>query len=107
MSEFIDLQDPVIRVCIPILLKDKTTKKNIVFATDSYTDMGEAYSADREITEYLLASLDLKPRILKSQEEQALRTRKKAEVFSPAWLCCRMNNHCDDEWFGIADALTN
>ena len=103
MSEFIDLQDELIQRCIKHLLKDKTTKKNIVFATDSYKELGAEYQADHEITESLLASLDLKPRILKSQEEQAFRTKNKAEVFSPAWLCCKMNNHCDDEWFGSAD----
>lgn len=107
MSEFIDLQDGLIQTCMASLLKDKTTKKNIVFATDSYAEMGDAYGADREITKSLLASLDLKPRILKSQEEQALRTRKKAEVFTPAWLCCKMNNHCDDEWFGKTDVFNH
>lgn len=25
---------------------------------------------------------------------------KKAEVFTPAWLCNRMNNYCDEDWFG-------
>ncbi len=28
------------------------------------------------------------------------RTRKKAEVFTPAWLCNKMNNNCDEVWFG-------
>ena len=84
MSEFIDLQDNLIQTCMTFLLKDKTTKKNIVFATDSYAEMGDSYGVDREITKSLLASLDLKPRILKSQEEQALRTRKKAEMFTLA-----------------------
>lgn len=107
MSDFINMQDELIQSCITILLKDKTTKKNIVFATDSYAQMGDAYGVDREITKSLLASLDLKPRILKSQEEQALRTRKKGEVFTPAWLCCKMNNHCDDEWFGVTDVFNH
>lgn len=105
MPKFIDLQDDLIQTCITVLLKDKTTKRNIMFATDSYAYMGESYSADREITIPLLAPLDLKPRILKSQEEQAVRTRKKAEVFTPSWLCCKMNNHLDDEWFGTKDVF--
>ncbi|MBR3219365.1 MAG: hypothetical protein IKF77_05535, partial [Thermoguttaceae bacterium] len=105
MTDFIDLKDGLIKRCLPALLRDKTTKKNIVFATDSYEDRGEPYRADKEITEELLPNMDLRPRILKSQEEQALRTRQKAEVFTPAWLCCKMNNHLDDEWFGRTDVF--
>ena len=44
--------------------------------------------------------VDIRPRVTKSTEEQTMRTRKKAEVFTPAWLCNKMNNHCDAEWFG-------
>lgn len=40
------------------------------------------------------------PRVSKSLEQQAERTRKKAEVFTPSWICNKMNNHCDEEWFG-------
>ena len=36
----------------------------------------------------------------KSTEQQAERRRKNAEVFTPAWICNKMNNHCDNEWFG-------
>lgn len=105
MTDFIDLKDGLIKMCLPTLLQDKTTRKNIVFATGSYEDRGSAYQADMEIKAELLPDMDLKPRILKSQEEQALRTRKKAEVFTPAWLCCKMNNYCDDEWFGRTDVF--
>lgn len=105
MSEFIDQQNHLVQHCLATLLEDKTTGKNIIFATDSYADQGEEYAPEREITADLLPSLDLKPRILKSREEQALRTRKSAEVFTPAWLCCKMNNHCDEEWFGRPDVF--
>lgn len=105
MPDFINLKDDLIQTCLSTLLQDKTTKKNIVFATESYVGLGEEYGADREITKGLLDSMDLKPRILKSLEEQAMRTRKKAEVFTPAWLCCKMNNHSDDEWFGTPDVF--
>lgn len=55
-----------------------------------------------EITKKVLLSdsLDIRPRVLKSLEEQTQRTRKKAEVFTPAWICNKMNNHCDADWFG-------
>ena len=45
-------------------------------------------------------TVDIRPRVSKSVDEQALRTRKKAEVFTPSWICNKMNNHCDMEWFG-------
>lgn len=36
-------------------------------------------------------------------EEQQERTRKKAEVFTPIWLCNKMNNYADEQWFGQKD----
>ena len=107
MAELISLNNESIQPYLSMLLVDKTTGKNIIFATDSYADQGEGFSPEHEITETLLPFLNLKPRILKSQEEQALRTRKKAEVFTPAWLCCKMNNHCDEEWFGRPDVFNH
>lgn len=47
-----------------------------------------------------LDSIDLRSRTEKAQEEQQLRTRKKAEVFTPVWLCNQMNNFADEQWFG-------
>ena len=105
MDEFLDLNNQIIQSCLKYLLSDKTTKGNIIFATDSYADFGSDFQAECEITKDLLPQLDLKPRILKSREEQAQRTRKKAEVFTPAWLTCKMNNHCDDEWFERKDVF--
>lgn len=91
---------PVINV-LKYLLKDKTTKQNIIFATDAYTDSN--IDEKTQITEDILMGFDalaIQPRVLKSAEEQSERTRKKAEVFTPSWICNKMNNHCDEEWFG-------
>ena len=41
----------------------------------------------------------IQPRCAKSREEQADRTRKNAEVFTPVWICNKMNNFLDEEWF--------
>lgn len=92
---------PVINV-LDILIQDKSTKKNIIWATDSYEELGEGFTDKVQISaKPLLRQADvICPRIQKSEEAQAQRTRKKAEVFTPAWLCNRMNNYCDDEWFG-------
>ena len=43
---------------------------------------------------------EIQPRAYKSSQQQSERTKKKAEVFTPSWICNQMNNHCDEEWFG-------
>ena len=47
----------------------------------------------------------IQPRISKDMEQQTQRTRKSAEVFTPAWICNKMNNFCDEEWFGYKDVF--
>ena len=93
---------------LSLLLTDRSTKKNIIFATDSYEDLGSDYGAKNQITEQLL-TVDgrclIQPRVLKSTDEQLLRTRKKAEVFTPSWVCCLMNNHIDEAWFDRPDVF--
>lgn len=42
----------------------------------------------------------IKPRSEKSKKEQQERIRKKAEVFTPSWICNKQNNLVDNEWFG-------
>lgn len=83
------------------LLQDKTTNRNIIFATNAYKEFG--FDEKSQITQSTLNSIgenSIQPRVLKSVEEQAKRTRSKAEVFTPSWICNKMNNHCDEEWFG-------
>ena len=97
-----------VRDVLPLLLTDRSAKKNIIFATDSYADRGESYGIKSQITEQVLSFAGrciIQPRILKNADEQMLRTRKKAEVFTPAWVCCLMNNYIDEEWFGRADVF--
>lgn len=83
------------------LLADKTTGKNIIWATDSYSDLGDAYQRNQQIQlDHIHRTNLLQPRIFKSQEIQKERTKKKAEVFTPAWICNLMNNQIDEELFG-------
>ncbi len=88
---------------LDILLKDRTTGGNIIWATDDYSDRGEAYGATCPIrTEQITgenATL-IQPRIKKEREAQRLRSRNKAEVFTPAWVCNKQNNLIDQAWFG-------
>ncbi len=99
--ELINLNVYPVKNVLTDLLKDKTTKKNIIFATDAYNEFG--IGAKSQITEDILqgfGTLVIQPRVYKSLSEQSERTRKKAEVFTPSWICNKMNNHCDAEWFG-------
>lgn len=101
VNKLINIGSSPIQPVLKILLKDKTTKKNIIWATDTYEDLGKGFFDKEQITPWVLFQhADMvKPRIQKSLETQQLRTRKKAEVFTPAWLCNKMNNYCDEEWF--------
>jgi len=107
MSKLIDLMQDPVRTLLPVLLRDKTTGRNIIWATDSYADLGSGFSDKEQIDcGILLRHTDLiKPRVEKSKEDQAARTRKKAEVFTPTWLCNAMNNYCDEDWFGRKDVF--
>ena len=102
MDKLIDIQSSQVLPYLDLLLQDKSTKKNIIWATDTYEEIGSGFSDKEQINKKLLLQHAdiIKPRIQKSQETQAARTRKKAEVFTPAWLCNQMNNYCDEEWFG-------
>jgi hypothetical protein len=102
VEKLINIGTNPIASLLDLLLKDKSTKKNIIWATDTYQELGEGFSDKEQISSnFLLRHTDIiKPRIQKTQEAQQERTRKKAEVFTPAWLCNQMNNYCDEEWFG-------
>ena len=81
--ELINIKEYPVKNMLSALLKDKTTKKNIIFATDAYSDFD--VDAKTQITEQLLlgfGALAIQPRVLKSMEEQSERTKKKAEVFN-------------------------
>lgn len=90
------------------LLKDRTTGRNIIWADDEYEALGDGYMGDDEITVEKITGLSsgvIKPRIAKEQQHQSQRTRTRAEVFTPSWLCNRMNNDLDAAWFGVRDTF--
>ncbi len=95
---------------ISILLKDKTTKKNIIWATDIYRKYNETYSAEKEIKINFIfgkRGAIIKPRNEKSKEEQLKRVRNNAEVFTPSWICNRQNNVIDENWFGRKEVFNS
>ena len=106
MDKLIDITAYPVKETLKLLLKDKTTGKNIIWATDAYMALG--YTDRSQLTMDALignTAIDLRPRIQKSMEAQMDRTRKKGEVFTPAWLCNRMNNHADEVWFDCKDVF--
>lgn len=86
-----------------ILLKDHSSKKNIIWATNNYAFRGKGYNEFDNISLKSITGrngLVIKPRIEKSKKEQQTRIKDKAEVFTPSWICNNQNNLVDDAWFG-------
>jgi hypothetical protein len=84
---------------LEILLQDKTTSKNILWATDSYEAMGKMFSPQSQITIDLITGVHgslIQPRSVKSKEEQIYRTRDKGEVFTPLFIVKQMNETLDN-----------
>ena len=93
---------------LSILLKDKTTNRNLIWATDNYEKYGENYKRNCTICIDLITGdyrNIIKPRVEKSKDEQQKRIRDKAEVFSASWICNIQNNLVDDAWFGYKGAF--
>lgn len=108
LADLIRMDSYPVQTTLKILLQDKSTKRNIIWATDSYASFGESYTDKSQMTENQLTKINgsvIQPRILKDIKQQTHRTRKNAEVFTPAWICNKMNNFCDEEWFGYQDVF--
>lgn len=91
-----------------VFLKDRTTKKNICWATDHYIARGSAYYPQEPITMDLVTGNNRKvvqPRIKKASQERAKRTKEKAEVFTPSWICNEQNNLVDNAWFNMENVF--
>lgn len=85
------------------LLRDHTTGENIFWATDDYAALGPEYAYHAPITIACITGRRgniIRPRVLKGRDEQAGRTKDKAEVFTPSWVCNAQNNLVDEAWFG-------
>lgn len=107
MEQLIDFHAPEVQAVLDTLLKDRSTGKNIIWATDppdelqtvmyeSVTDRSQITTQQLGLTHYEVVL----PRMMKQTDTQQQRTRKKGEVFSPAWVCNKMNNALDADWFG-------
>lgn len=110
MDKLIDINAYPVKDTLKILLQDKSTKKNIIWATDIYSEYGPGFNDKNQIKLSLFNwtnAFKLRPRISKTLDEQQERTRKKAEVMTPVWLCNKMNNYADEQWFGRKDVFNH
>lgn len=107
MLVFFDFQKFPLADALPILLIDQTTRKNIIFATDEYKESIPEADKTAEIQEEFFSNkgLFIEPRVVKTSELQQTRTKQKAEVFTPSWVCNQMNNDCDEQYFGIRNVF--
>ena len=90
------------------LLRDHTTGKNIFWATHDYEALGSEYGYHSEILPHLITGehgMVIRPRVLKSKENQTGRAKDMAEVFTPSWVCNAQNNLVDEAWFGHKDVF--
>ena len=82
-NTLINISEYPVKPVLKRLLQDKTTGENIVFATDSYIELGDRYTKKSHIDPDLLLGMsvwDIQPRVFKNAADQANRTKKNAEV---------------------------
>lgn len=112
MIENIDINETEVLKQYPevlgMLLKDHTTQQSIYWATDSYTDRGKGYQFNDAILIDNITGdngMVIRPRSIKSKDEQTKRSKDMAEVFTPSWVCNAQNNLIDEAWFGRKDVF--
>ena len=94
---------------LEILLADRTTGNNILWGTDDYVkSKGADFAHDKQIRIDQITGENngvIMPRVLKTKEAQKARSKTKAEVFTPAWICNAQNNLVDEAWFGYKNSF--
>ncbi|WP_051615624.1 hypothetical protein [Haploplasma modicum] len=88
---------------IKLLLKDKTTEKNIIWASNDYEHLNNFFVFKNQINYsdlFLKNEVIIQPRIYKLKAIYENRTKIMGEVFTPSWICNKQNNLIDNIWFG-------
>lgn len=83
---------------LKILLRDRSSGKNILWGTDTYKFRGKEFEPKRQINPELVTGVYKKliqPRAAKDIDEQRRRTRDKGEVFTPLRVVGEMNATID------------
>ena len=112
------LEDKIYRLSpelLDILLIDRTTSRedcpcNIFWATSDYEHLGKGYEYKSPILPELITGNNghvIMPRVLKRRDLQRNRSRIKAEVFTPSWVCNLQANTVDSSWFGREDVFNH
>lgn len=86
----------------------KENHHHIYWATDNYEYLGKGFGFFDEIQISSVTgehSRLVRPRAAKDKEEQERRTKEKAEVFTPSWVCNAQNNLVDEAWFGMPNVF--
>lgn len=94
------------RDVLGVLLADRTTGKNIMWMTDGYVQFESVFDMKMGALDGIDADVIsrpgnkiIRPRVDKGKAEQKERIQKKAEVFTPSWICNNMINEFDAAWF--------
>lgn len=86
---------------LKILLRDRTTGRNIVWATKTYELLGKDFKSSETIKVKSITgknSMIIRPRVEKLKYEQKERTKGKAEVFTPSWIVKKQTDIIEQEF---------
>ena len=103
MEQQINFMAPEVQAVLPLLLADKSTGRNIIWATDPPQALSDTVTDKSEMTPAQLHQLGfeaIQARAGKQADAQQQRTRRRGEVCTPAWVCNKMINALDADWFG-------
>ncbi len=108
MEQQINFMAPEVQAVLPLLLADKSTGRNIIWATDPPQTLSDTVTDKSEMTPAQLHQLGfeaVQARAGKQADVQQKRTRRRGEVCTPAWVCNKMINALDADWFGREDVF--
>lgn len=96
---------------LKILLRDRTTGRNIVWATKTYELLGKDFKSSETIKVKSIIgknSTIIRPRVEKLKYEQKERTKGKAEVFTPSWIVKKQTDIIEQEFkhLSLEDYIT-
>lgn len=104
-KSFVDILENKIREEMPeileLLLTDRTTAQNIIWANDDYKKYGQEYDALKQIKPELITKNMghiIMSRSLKTRQLQKERTKSKAEVFTPLLVVKMQNDEIDKNY---------
>lgn len=83
------------------LLFDRTTRRSIIWGTDAYAERGEGFQKDCEIQPSAITAENAGVISLRAEKPlylQSSRTKQHGEVFTPVWMCRKMNDYLDEVW---------